>query len=78
MDVTQLLANGGVITVLSGILYKINDRRIKKLEDDKVNTELYNERCKNTDDKLEKLEATTSSTHDAVILIKAALGIKGD
>jgi hypothetical protein len=78
MDITQLLANGGIITVLGGILYKINDRRIKKLEDEKVNKELYEERSKNTDEKLDKLEKTTLSTHDAVIAIKAALGIKGD
>lgn len=75
MDLTTVFSSGGVVTAISGVLYVIFNRRVTKLEDDKVNKELYEERCKNTDEKLDKLEATTSSTHDAVTLIKAALGI---
>lgn len=41
MDITQLLVNGGVVMAVVGLLYKINNRRLDKLENGKVGKEVH-------------------------------------
>lgn len=63
MDIGQILANGGVITVLGGILYKLQERRLKQIEDknqqlddQKVTKEICEERHENQKESNDKIE----------------------
>lgn len=56
MDIGQLLANGGIITVLGGLLYKLQDRRLKKLEDGKAEKEICQERHENIGNLHDKID----------------------
>lgn len=76
MDLTQIAINGGFVTTLVGLLYKINDRRMKKLEDNKVNQREFDIIQDNNNKQLDALTKVAGKTHDAVIRIQTAMGIK--
>jgi len=40
MDITQLMASGGMVSAIGGLMYWLNNKRLDRLENDKASREV--------------------------------------